>query len=73
MGAIGRKSAPIQVIVHCPQTEVGRQELSRRVASVHADAVNRKLQKLNCPTAQKRQLLEAVIHIAKEEVVRQGP
>lgn len=73
MAAIGRQSAPIQVVVHHPQTEVGRQELARRVASVHADAVNRRLQRLTCPTQQKQQLLAAIIQTAREEVVRQGP
>ena len=70
--AIGRRSAPIQIIVHYPQTETGRQELARRVASVHADAVNRKLQKLTCPTHQKRQLLDAVIQSAREDVKPQS-
>lgn len=56
--------------MHCPQTEAGKQELARRVASVHADAVNRKLRRLTCPTQQQQLLLAAVIHTAGEEVTQ---
>ena len=72
MSAISRKSAPIKLIVHFPKTDTGKQELARRAASVHADAVNRKLQKLTCPHQQKRQLLDAVIQSAKEAVTSQS-
>ena len=56
-----RKKAPINVIVYYPKTEEGREELSRRVALVHADAVNRRLKELTCPKKQKLELLDAVI------------
>ena len=56
-----RKMAPINVIVYYPKTEEGREELSRRVARVHADAVNRRLKELTCPEKQKLELLDAVI------------
>jgi len=61
---ISRKCAPIQVIVHHPETEEGKRELANRVAGVHADMVNRTIQKLNCPSDQKVQLLDAVIKTA---------
>lgn len=61
-----RKSAPINIIVHYPKTEAGMAELARRVAEVHADAVNYKLKQLNCPTKQKLELLDAVIHTVKQ-------
>lgn len=61
-----RKSAPINIIVHYPKTEAGMAELARRVAEVHADAVNYKLKQLNCPTKQKLDLLDAVIHTVKQ-------
>lgn len=70
---ISRRSAPIQVVMHYPSTEAGRQELARRVASVHADAVNRKIQKLTCPMQQKQRLLTAVIQTAALEAGSQGP
>lgn len=56
-----RKMAPVNVIVYYPKTKEGREELSRRVALVHADAVNRRLKELNCPEKQKLELLDAVI------------
>lgn len=67
MCGISRKSAPIHVIVYCPKTEEGKRELSQRVAGVHADMVNRHIQKLNCPSGQKVELLDAVIAAVKKE------
>ena len=61
MRGIARKSAPINVIVHYPKTEEGKRELAERVAGVHADMVNQHIKKLNCPSEQKVQLLDAVI------------
>ena len=61
MRGIARKSAPINVIVHYPKTEEGKRELAERVASVHASLVNQHIKKLNCPSEQKIQLLDAVI------------
>ncbi len=58
---MGRRSAPIHVIVHYPKTEEGKRELADRVASVHADMVNQYIKKLNCPSEQKVQLLDAII------------
>ena len=63
---MSRKSTPINVIVHYPKTEEGQRELAARVADVHADFVNRKIQSLNCPTEQKLELLDAVIAAAKK-------
>ena len=60
-----RTSAPIQVIVHYPKTEEGKQELARRVADVHADFVISSINKLNCPIKQKLELLQAVIDTTK--------
>lgn len=61
MRGIARKSASINVIVHYPKTEEGKRELAERVASVHADMVNQHIKKMNCPSEQKVQLLDAVI------------
>ena len=61
MRGIARKSAPINVIVHFPKTIEGQRELAERVAGVHADMVNQHIKKLNCPSDQKVQLLDAVI------------
>ena len=67
MRGIARKSAPIHVIVHYPKTEEGKRELAERVAGVHADMVNQHIKKLNCPSDQKVQLLDAVIKSASIE------
>lgn len=56
-----RRCREVNVIFYAPKTEAGQKELSHRVASVHADAVISRLQKLTCPTAQKLQLLDAII------------
>lgn len=61
-----RKAAPINLIVHYPTTPEGKEELARRVASVHANAVIYKIKNLKCPTKQKLELLDAVIRTVKE-------
>jgi len=53
------------VIVHYPKTEEGKDELARRVATVHAESVIAKLNRLNCPTKQKLELVDAIIDTAK--------
>ena len=67
MRGISRRSAPINVIVHYPKTIEGQRELAERVAGVHADMVNQHIKKLNCPSDQKVQLLDAVIKSASIE------
>ena len=67
MRGIGRRSAPIQVVVHYPTTEEGKQELADRVAGVHADFVLQYVRKLQCPSNQTEQLIDAVIESAKEK------
>lgn len=59
-----RKMASINLIVYYPKTAEGHEELARRVADVHAAAVNQRLKSLNCPTSQKLELLDAVIKTA---------
>ena len=61
-----KKHAPINIIVHYPKTEEGKRELAERVASVHADMVIQYIDKLECPTRQKLELLDAVIASVKE-------
>lgn len=67
MRGIARKSAPINVILHYPKSIEGQRELAERVAGVHADMVNQHIKKLNCPSDQKVQLLDAVIKSASIE------
>ena len=64
--------APVNVIVYYPKTEEGKEDLARRVADVHAAAVNQRLKSLNCPTSQKLALLDAVIETRKKESGERG-
>ncbi|MDY4489561.1 MAG: hypothetical protein SPE19_03435 [Candidatus Faecousia sp.] len=64
--------APVNVIVYYPKSEEGKEELARRVADVHAAAVNQRLKSLNCPTSQKLALLDAVIETRKKESGERG-
>ena len=45
-----RKSAPVEVVVHYPETKEGWDELGKRVATAHANYVIEKIERLNCPT-----------------------
>jgi hypothetical protein len=60
--------APVNVIVHHPETKEGQDTLAKRVADVHASAVTQKIKLLNCPTAQKLELLDAVIGTVKNTI-----
>ena len=60
------KKNEINVMIHLPQKEADREELSARVARAHADAVLTYLKKLNCPIEQKQALPDAMIRDAKE-------
>lgn len=72
MYTIARQSSPIHVIVHYPKTEQGKRELTERVSGVHADMVNQSIKKLNCPSEQKIQLLDAVIKTSSNTRKRAG-
>ena len=69
---IARQSSPIHVIVHYPKTEQGKRELAERVASVHADMVNQSIKKLNCPSEQKVELLDAILITASNTRKKAG-
>ena len=64
-GDLVRKTPYIKLVVHYPQTEQGRLELTQRLADVHADAVVAAINRLDCPLKQKLELLQAVIDTAK--------
>ena len=51
----------MQVIVHFPKTEQGKENLKNAVADVHIDAVTKYASKLNCPKEQKEKLLGEII------------
>lgn len=60
--------APINIIVHYPETEEGWRELRRRVAGVYADGVLNSISKLDCPIIEKERLLNAIIKDTKEQI-----
>lgn len=62
-----KRHGPVNVVVYYPKTEESKLELATRVAEIHADAVNARIKGLNCPTAQKLQLLDTVITAAKQK------
>lgn len=62
-----RTSAPVKLIVYTPKTDDGRAELDRRVAMIHADLVCAYIDRLNCPTAQKTELLDSVIDAVRTQ------
>ena len=45
------------IVVHCP---ANTDELKKRVAQAHADAVIAKVKKLNCSAEQKKELIDAI-------------
>jgi len=61
-----RQAGKVNVIVYAPNTTAGRDALSHRIASIHADAVISRLQKLACPSEQKLLLLDSVIAQCKQ-------
>ena len=55
----------VTAVVHYPKTKEGWDELGKRVATAHANYVIEKIDRLNCPTWQKLELLQAVIDTTK--------
>lgn len=52
-------------MVYYPKTEEGKRELAECVADVHAETVLQMVHKHDCPSAQKLQLVDAVVETAK--------
>lgn len=63
-----KRHGPVNVIFYLPQTAEGEQELTQRVADIHATAVNRRISQLKCENEQKLKLLEAVIGAGKQSL-----
>lgn len=61
-----RKIQPVEIQMHLPTTEEGMRELSRRVASVHVDAVDYIVKSMSCPTSQKMAVIDALINMVKQ-------
>ena len=61
------KKKTIHLVLHFPESEEGRQELSRRAAQIHAESILERIEGLHCPLEQKRKLLDAVIADTREK------
>ena len=59
---MGQTITAVFVYPHMPEEETAKQELAKRVAEVHADIVYHQIENLDCPTQQKKALLQAVIN-----------
>lgn len=62
----------MNIIIHYPETEEAKQELARRVAVVHAQAIMQKVKSLQCPLEQKMDLLDAVKEIVTSRESEKG-
>lgn len=53
--------------MHYPKSIEKQQELSRRVAAVHAQTVIEKIKSMSCPVEQKAALIDAIKNIHQNE------
>jgi len=60
------------VIVHFPNSKQGQEELTKRVATVHAQMVHAYISRLECPTEQKVTLLDAIQKSIRAEIKKEG-
>lgn len=59
------KNNAFDIIVYSPTDEKGLIKLEERIAMAHAEAVLKQLQRLNCPSQQKIDLVDAIIDTVK--------
>lgn len=57
----------MNIIVHYPKDEQAIKALQKKVADVHAEAVDSYIDKLTCPKVQKIALLDALIDTMKNK------
>ena len=57
----------LKIIIHYPQTPEKQAQFDARVAKFHAEYVAQYIEKLNCPTAQKLRLIDAIVQTISEE------
>ena len=63
-----KRYAPINLIMHYPNTEAAKAELAKHVAQVHTESVSTYIKRLNCSANQKLQLLNTIIATAQQEI-----
>ena len=54
------------VIMHYPTTPEKQEELSKKVAAVHAQTVMEQIKAMPCPVEQKAELIEAIGRIHRQ-------
>lgn len=54
------------VIMHYPTTPEKQEELSKKVAAVHAQTVMEQIKAMPCPVEQKAELIEAIKRIHQQ-------
>ena len=57
----------VGIIIHHPQTPEAQNELTKRVAQVHAQTIVERIKSMSCPVEQKAELIDAVKRIHKKE------
>ncbi len=65
------KGTLVQVIVHRPKTEAGIEKLGQQMAEVWAESVQSAVSKLECPTAQKLELLQGLIDCVQQNLQKE--
>ena len=58
------------VIMHYPTTPEKQEELSKKVAAVHAQTVMEQIKAMPCPVEQKAELIEAIKRIHQQICTR---
>jgi len=56
----------MKITVHYPTSDKGREELAKRVATVHADTTIQYIDKLSCSNERKAALLDAIIAVKQK-------
>lgn len=61
----------IEVIVYLPHSTQGQVELSKRVAVVHAQIIQTYISRLDCPTDQKIDILNAIQNSIRNGITKE--
>ena len=62
----------LKIIMYYPKTKKTRAAWETRVAKFHANYVAQYIEKLNCPSEQKRQLVDAVVKTVMENATERA-
>ena len=61
----------IEVILHFPKSQKMKEELAKRVATIHAQAILASVAQQDCPADQKIALIEAVQNLVREDMEKE--